>query len=235
MSKERNKGKKSNSVPSRGHIEAGRKLKSKPLSWKVPLVTLAIALIGGVPGILQCVEYFNKTSARIFYDSDNSRFIPISSRNAGLSGKTALILLRIQVVGAGEKDTHIANIATSAYYKGKWIPGTRLHPKLDEWTDAQGISKKYITVKHKKDEDTTVVTHMAWRKFEPGRYTLGYGEPTEFSYACYYNIPAEQRREITKLRIRIYDYLGSSYEIVERTESMMLEDLKDAVLLADSI
>jgi hypothetical protein len=199
----------------------------------MPLITLSIALIGGIPGILQLMQFFNKTSAKINFDSDNSRFIPISSHNTELDGKTALILLRIQIVGAGEKDSHIAGITTSVYYRNEWIHGVRLYPKLGEETDSEGTLRKYISILHKRDGDTNVLTYLNWREFEPGRYVLGYGEATAFSYACRYDIPAKDRFAISKLRVRVYDYLGNSYQTVVKAESMMLERLIDVVLIAD--
>lgn len=233
MAHERKTDKKRTSLAAERTNTASQEPNYRRLSIITSLVALVIAFAGGIPGILGLIAFCNKTSARIVFDSDNSRFVPISSDNAQVAGKTALILLRIRIVGTGEKDAHIANVTTSVFYKGKWISGVRLHPKVEQQTDSKGISKKTITVTHKKPPDTTVVTHMAWQEFEPGRYALGYGESTEFSYACYYDIPGKDRYPISKLRVRIYDYLGNSYQTDVETDSLMLEDWEDVVLLAD--
>jgi hypothetical protein len=209
--------------------EPRHKRRSLVVSW----IALGVAFVGGIPGILALMEFFNKTSAKIIFDSENSRLIPISSDNPELAGKTALILLRIRIVGTGEKDAHISDVATAVRYNGRWVPGTRLHPKLAEERDSKGVLKKYITVKHKRDADTSVVTHMAWQEFEPGRYALGYGESRAFSYACHYEIPGEDRYAISRLRLRVYDYLGNSYQTEVGTDSMMLRKLDEVVLLAD--
>ena len=233
MANEHETDNSASSLPAQGTNTENQEPKYKRLSLIISLIALGIALVGGIPGILALIAFFNKTSAKIIFDSDNSRFVPISSHNAKVAGKTALILLRIQIVGAGERDTHIANLTTSVCYKGKWIPGVRMHPKVHETPDSEGISKKHIDLKFKKDADTPGTLHMAWYEFEPGQYALGYGESTAFSFACYYDIPGEDRYAITKLRIRIYDYLGNSYQTDVGTDSMMLEKLEDVVLLAD--
>ena len=221
------------SLPAHGTNKESRELKNKRLSLIISLFALAIAFVGGIPGILALNTFFNKTSAKIIFDPNNSRFVPITSQNAQMDGKTALLLLQIRVVGTGELDAHIANVATFVRYKGKWIPGVRMRPKLQERTESNGISKKWAELKYKKDTDTSVVVCMAWKEFEPGQYALGYGESTAFSFACYYDIPGEDRYAITKLRMRIYDYLGNSYQTDVGTDSMMLKKWKDVVLLAD--
>lgn len=199
----------------------------------VPGITLIIALVGGVPGVLQSIEFFNKTSAKILFDPDNSRFIPISSHKKELADKTALVLLEIKVVGAGERSIYIAGLTTSVYYEGRWIRGIPFFPELHEKTDSEGIAKRYLKVTHKRDEDTTVVTYMNWNAFKAGQNVLSYGEPAAFSYVCYYDIPGEDRHAISRLRVRINDYLGNSYETTVATDSLMLERLAEVALVAD--
>jgi hypothetical protein len=206
--------------------------RNKPRSLLFTFITLIIALLGGVPGTIKIYEFFHKTSAKIVFDYDNSRFIPISSHKPELNGKTVLILLRIRIVGTGEKNIYISDIKTSVCYRGNWIKGIRLYPKQNAPTDPNGPLKKYIKMEHKSNADT-IVTNMAWNEFKPASQALSYGEPTEFSYACHYDIPGNDRYAITKLRVQIYDTIGNKYETVINTESMMLENLNDVVLIAD--
>jgi len=236
MAKDHKIDKSTASLESQGTDTESREPKNKRLSLIISLIALAIAFVGGIPGILALNTFLNKTSAKIIFDPANSRFASISSQNAQKDGKTALVLLQIRVVGTGELDAHIANVTTFVCYKGKWIPGIRMSPKLSEQTDSNGILKKYAQMKYKKDMDNSVVFNMAWKEFgkefEPGQYALGYGESTAFSFACYYDIPGEDRYAITKLRIRIYDYLGNSYQTDVGTDSMMSKKWKEVVLLA---
>lgn len=221
------------SLPEQGTDTQSQKPRHKWLSQIIPWIALSIALFGGIPGILTLKTFLNKTSIKTTFDRENSRFVPILSQNNQMAGKTALILLRILIVGTGERDARIANLTTSVCYKGKWIPGVRMHPKVHETPDSEGISKKHIIVMFKEDADTSASLRMAWYEFEPGQYILGYGEPTAFSFACYYDIPGEDLNAITKLRIRIYDYLGNCYKTDVGTANMMFTKLKEAVLLAD--
>ena len=233
MANEHENDNSTSSLPAQGTNTESQEPKYKWLSQIIPWIALSIALFGGIPGILALKTFLNKTSVKITFDSENSKFVPISSQNNQMAGKTALILLRILIVGTGERDAYIANLTTSVCYKGKWIPGVRMHPKVHETPDSEGISKKHIIVKFKEDADTSAFLRMAWYEFEPGQYILGYGESTAFSFACYYDIPGEDRYAITKLRIRIYDYLGNSYQTDVGTDSMMFTKLEEAVLLAD--
>lgn len=221
------------SLAAHGTDTESRELNNKRPTRIISFIALAIALFGGIPGILTLKSFLNKTSVKIIFDRDNSRFVPISSQNAQVDGKTALILLQVRVVGTGELDAYISNIETSVRYKSRWIPGKRMRPKLGERKDSNGILKKWAEVRYRKDKDTIIVVCMNWKEFKPGQYELGYGESTAFSFACYYDIPGEDRYAITKLRVRICDYLGNSYQIEVGTDSMMFKNWKEVVLLAD--
>jgi hypothetical protein len=141
--------------------------------------------------------------------------------------------LEIKVVGAGERSIYIAGLTTFVYYEGRWIRGIPFFPELHEETDSEGIAKKYLKMTHKRDEDTTVVTCMKWKAFKAGQNVLSYGEPAAFSYVCYYDIPGEDRHAINRLRVRINDYLGNSYDTTVATDSMMLERLPEVALVVD--
>jgi len=202
------------------------------LIWIIPVITIIIALIGGYPGFLQILDYYCRTKAKINFDPDNSRFLIVSSNDERKNGKTGLIVLQTEIVGAGEKEVYINKITTSAFYNNKWISGLSLHPKLSAKTDPNGITKQYIVFKHYRGEDT-YTTYVKWREDKPEAYPLNYGQPVKLDYACYYDIPAKDRYAITKLRLEVHDFLGHRFHTVVETDSLMFKKMGDVFLELD--
>lgn len=231
MSKKRRPSNKTNKHRVKTSTTENKGQKSK-YTWIIPMITIIIAVPGGIFGFLQIRDYNNRTKAVINFDPDNSRFLILSSNDDRKNGKTALVLLRTEIVGAGEKEFYINKIVTSVFCNNKWFSGLPLHPKIIAKTDSVGITKNCIVQKHFKGEDTHII-YLVWSEDKPEGYPLKEGQPIRLSYACYYDIPAKDRYSITKLRVEVQDFLGNRFKTVVKTDSLMYKKLGDVFLELD--
>ena len=93
------------------------------------IIALAIALIGGIPGILGIIDYWKRTSIKIDFDHNQSMAGRIYSSNHSLNGKLALLIYRITITGSGLKPAYFRDINLVIKLNNRWIEGRRFIPK----------------------------------------------------------------------------------------------------------
>jgi len=184
--------------------------KSKRIEW-LSIVALIIALFGGIPGIIGVVDYFKRSSFTIGFDPNNSLACRINSTTAYIGGKPAILLYRITITGKGLQPSYLREIRLELKIGGHWINGTQFAPLQRDETDIKGITKKALHLRFQKPNDHDDIFVADWVNFHTGQKGLGYGEPSHFSYAAYFNIDPNEFGKCQKLRIVVTDYLGNDY------------------------
>lgn len=187
-----------------------RKSNSRKIEW-LPIIALLIALLGGIPGIIGVVDYFKRSSLKIGFDPSNSLACKINSTVASISGKPAILLYLITITGKGFQPSYLREVRLALKTNGKWINGTQFAPSQRDETDKKGVTMKSLHLRFEKPNDHDDIFVANWDNFRPGQKGLGYGEPTHFSYAAYFDIEANEFGRCQRLKIVVTDYLGYDY------------------------
>lgn len=182
----------------------------KNVPW-MAILALVIALIGGVPGIFNVIDYFNRIEVKIVFDYENSTVCLIDSKNKDFENKFCVLLYRISVVGKGNHPSYIKDIRIAINYKGEWVEGKRFFPTQRKQTDKNGITKKCIQLNLINKEPVVIGFLADWKDFKPQVKGLESGEPNTFSYAAMFDIK-ENYEDCSKLKITITDYLENEYK-----------------------
>ena len=180
------------------------------MNW-LSIVALVIALIGGVPGIIALVDYCKRSSIQIGFNPENSLACRIRSEIPTINGKPAILLYRMTVTGKGLQPSYLREINLSIKIKGKWISGWQFMPLQRDKTDKNGVTKKAVHLRLEKPDGHNDILVASWEDFRRGQKGLSYGEPTDFSYAAYFDIDANEFTQCRKLRILVIDYLNNKY------------------------
>ena len=190
------------------------------MKW-LSIVALVIALIGGVPGIIALVDYWKRSSIQIGFNAENSVACRIRSDSQTINGKPAILLYIMTVTGKGLQPSYLREINLSIKIKGKWISGMQFMPLQREKTDKNGVTKKAVHLRFRKPDVYNDIFIASWEDFRRGQKGLSYGEPTEFSYAAYFDIDTKEFTQCKKLRIFVIDYLNNKYsDIVDFSQFM---------------
>lgn len=181
------------------------------MKW-LSIVALVIALIGGVPGIIALVDYCNRSSIQIGFNQENSVACRIRSESQTINGKPAILLYYMTVTGKGLQPSYLREINLSIKIKGKWISGWQFTPLQRDKTDKNGVTKEAVHLQlEKPDGGHDDIFVASWEDFRRGQKGLSRGEPTDFSYAAYFDIDASEFTQCRKLRILVIDYLNNKY------------------------
>lgn len=187
--------------------------KSNPKNW-IAIIALFLALVGGIPGIIQTCNHFSQPALSIVYDADNSIGCFIESDNAELNGKLVVILYRITTVGKGSKPVFIKELNLYLKCKDEWLKGEFLRPEIKEVSNKKGEIRNAIMLRHRNGAgviiDTTYVA--GWINFSSGDKSLKYGEPEKFSIAIFFENHINEYDSCKKLRIHVADYLNNTFK-----------------------
>ena len=184
--------------------------KKQSRSW-ISIVALIIALFGGIPGIIGVVDYFKRSLITIGFDPANSLACRINSTATSIGGKPAILLYRITITGKGLQPSYLREIGLALKINGQWINGKQFIPLQRDKTDKNGITKKAVHLRFQKPNGHDEIFVANWENFHPGQKGLGYGEPSHFSYAAYFDIDPNEFSKCQKLQIVVTDYLGNDY------------------------
>ena len=197
------------------------------------IISLVIALLGGIPGIINVIDYFGRSAVIIDFDRDYSIVCGVKSKNENLNGRLAVLLYRMTVTGKGIEPSYIKKIKLELKSSSKWIGGEQFIPNQRDVTDYEGVTKKALTISVQKSSFENIYVGD-WIDFTPGEKSISYGEPSTFSYAAVFNIDTSAYREYKELKINVSDYLGNNYsEIVNISE--YIEKFPRWFLIQDSL
>jgi len=202
----------------------------KGINW-VSWIALSVALIGGVPGFIGIIDYFNRTSIKIIFNKEQSIACRIDTSNKILKNKLAILLYRVTITGGGLQPAYIRDINLAIRLNNNWVQGKRFTPKQFDTTNKMGITKKFISMRHRTTHDR--LNAIGWNPFVPGQKGLQHGEPDSFSFASYFDIDEKDFDKWDQLKIVVLDYLGHEYEDIIDITSLMKVGLRTIDLIQD--
>lgn len=177
----------------------------------ITVITIMIALLGGVPGAINIIDYFGRSSVIIDFNKVNSFACSIKSENKNLDGRLSILLYRMTIAGKGLEPFYIKQIKIELKSDMGWIEGEQFSPTQKDVTDREGITMKAVGFSV-KNESFDFLYVEGWIDFVPGEKSLSYGEPVTFSYAAVFDINIKKYKDFKELRINVSDYLGNEYE-----------------------
>ncbi len=203
-----------------------KKVKNRGNFSYIAIISLIIALVGGVPGILSVWNYFNRSSVKIMFDEKESLGCVIkNSQKPDLDGKLALLLYGVTIVGKGNQKFVAYDVNVQIYGNGKWYKGIRFYPVQKEIRKKNGqtsnairilvgplkLTKRFPMTSYKR----VILVHDSlyicdWHNFEPG-ISVGFGEPKTFMLAVYFPRAPVNLSIYDRLKIVVRDYIGNAY------------------------
>lgn len=178
------------------------------------VLTLIIALMGGVPGGIAIWQYIFRVEAALLRQPQQMIFCFINSDLPALSGKPAVLLTRLAVVGKGRELFFVRDFDVEIRCGGQWLQGRLFVPRIRNITDRNGETMPAVTIvrypKYKAEIDTLYVG--GWIRFSPSDTSdkgLRYGESQWFSVAAYFDALPDSCTFCDRLRVDVIDYLDN--------------------------
>jgi hypothetical protein len=207
--------------------------KSKKTAIVISVISLVVALVGGVPGVLEVYKYLTRSSVEVGFSEGQSFMCPISSDKAHLNGKMAVGFYDLYVMGRGSEPTPIKNIDFYLNHKGKWIKGTRFSIHRHRESDGKGGTWECILLA----SECCVIHVSGWDELLEGdvrkiEYVeLGHHVRGTISY--YFDLKANEIKECKKLKFVVTDYFDNEYTYVDQIPNFPLTFLDDGFEVID--
>ena len=105
----------------------------------------------------------------------------------------------------------------------KWLPGIQFTPKQQDVPDPNGIVKKSIQLRYRKNNSEDIIYITNWNDFEPNKEGLNFGQPLSCSYAAYFNVDKADFNKCVKIKIVAEDYLGNRYKNEKESSRLFIK------------
>ena len=181
------------------------------LTTIIAILGFVVALIGGIPGILEIRNKWKRSAFEVLFDKENSLACFVRSPIAERKGKLAILLYRVTVVGKGSSPSFLSKIQAHVQCNGKNILGSQFHPFQFSKTDKEGIAKEAICISIGASPKPDRLFLGDWSNFKPGSSGLEYGQPLSFSTAFCFDVSSDEYANCKSLKIELFDYHGTGY------------------------
>lgn len=181
----------------------------------ISIISISIALIGGIPGLIEIYKYLTRSSVEVGFSEGNSFICPISSDKAHLNGKMAVGFYDLYVLGRGSDPTPIKSIDFYLKHKGKWVKGTRFFIRKNRSTDSRGETMECILLANKEN-----VIHIAdWNELLKGdgrkiEY-LELGHHVRGTISYYFDLKEHEIRKCKKFKFIVRDYFDHEHTYID--------------------
>lgn len=206
---------------------------AKEPKWLM-LLTLSIAIVGGIPGLISVKDYFGRTSLKLDFDRSRSIACAVQSENPYESGKLAIVLLRVSVTGGGTTPVFVQGLKLEARMGGQWFSGRHVIPQYFNYTNEMGFSERGVHMGMKREPHYKMTGFFSkWEELGANTEPLEYGQPREFSYAAVFGAKPEAFEKCDMLRITVQDFLGHEQSLDFVPTPSMKENANVAFLVLD--
>ncbi len=209
----------------------------KQNTW-VAWLALAIAILGGIPGLISTTNYFKRSSLAVNFNEAQSFACGLQTDDARLTNKLAIVLYQINITGTGSQPTFAREMRIEARINNEWITGNHITPKLFNDTNRVGSVGKAIHVETKRITPPFVtVTKMVLEDWNERWNEIGaslqYGQPLNFSYAAFFNVEPSQFPNCDQIKLVVTDYLGHEYTTLVKPTALMKQIVSNSFLVLD--
>jgi hypothetical protein len=199
----------------------------------VSMISMLIALVGGIPGILEVYRYLTRSSIKVGFSEGQSFMCPIASDKAHLNGKMAVGFYDLYVMGLGSDPTPIKSIDFYLKHEGKWVKGTRFFIHKNRSTDSRGETSECILLA----SECCVIHVSGWDELLEGdvrriEYVeLGHHVRGTISY--YFNLNKNEIRKCNQLKFIVNDYFDNKHTYVDQIPDFIFSFLDNGFEVID--
>lgn len=192
---------------------------------KYQILTLLIAALGGVPGIILIIKAIYKTSIKVTFDEGQSFICPIDSDNDKINNQCCFGFYKLFLVGHGDKPTTPKAITFSIRKGCQWVEGSRIILKTHKIKDVDSCAILSNGI------DTIVI--MNWCEFAASEDALKHGEPLTKSVAFCFALTLDEIRKCKYMRFVIEDYFEKTYKSKVRIKPELYKSIEKNFKIID--
>ena len=172
----------------------------------IALLSLIVALVGGIPGLMSIKRDIFKTRVDVSYDKEHTFLTRIVSDQKARHGKRVIVFYALRFFGSGEVPTTIKNIELYVKIGWRWLKGTRIDLYLNKFPGQTNGS----IVLGNTIESWVIVDWTNFRGFL-GQYYIERGKTVPFNVAFMFDIDESQIENSRKWQIVITDFAEEKY------------------------
>lgn len=188
----------------------------------ISIISISIALIGGIPGLIEIYKYLTRSSVEVGFSEGQSFMCPISSDKAHLNGRMAVGFYDLYVMGRGSEPTPIKNIDFYLKHKGRWVKGTRFFIHKNRGTDSRGETRECILLA----SECCVIHLGGWNELLEGDVRkieyVQLGQHVRGTISYYFDLTKEEIKNCKKLRFVVTDYFDNECTYADDVPEVML-------------
>ena len=204
------------------------------LNTLLPLISLVVALFGGIPGIISALNYIKKSKVTVSYDHQQSFIALLASDKKNHTGNKVIGFYEIKFVG-GEITSTVKNIQFSIKGKRKWFSrgwyeGKQLHLRTNDLADHK------LCVVFGGTEKSIVLTDWINFKNDSDQHYIKQGETSVFNIAFEFDKSVKNINEAAEWKFLITDHSNKKYETKIKfpvTTNMTINDSSAKYILFD--
>ncbi|MGO9146624.1 MAG: hypothetical protein ACLQDF_09670 [Desulfomonilia bacterium] len=182
----------------------------KKASWNstslIAWFSLAVALLGGVPGIISIKNDLFKTAIEISYDKNNSFLALLASDQKERFDKKVVGFYGIRFVGSGDAPTTVSAIRFYIKVRGEWVEGKQIELQTNYVAD----KKTPCLIMGNTKDNLVVVNWINFREFY-GEYYIERGKVFPFNVAFMFDLPEDDIVSSKKWKFVVTDHLRKQY------------------------
>src|SRR5262245_54702916 len=142
----------------------------------------------------------------LHFDGGKSGFVLVYSDQPNMTGKIAVLLYRMSIVGNGQLAFYPSEITLFLQCNGSWKGGTQIRPRKHK--DGTSSGAEFVAlfgnmVDDKNEVGTFKIFVGSWNDFsQENPKGLAYGEPSYFSYAGLFDLADAESSSCSQLKIQ---------------------------------
>ncbi len=179
----------------------------------LPIAAVVVALLGGIPGIINIINHFKTTKLDVQFDEKNSIACYIKRNNNKLDGKLSLLLYRLTITGKGLVPSYVKTISLYLKVNKRWLDGENFIPTEYSVKDKNDVENRCLVLIRQNADDKLVTFLGSWKNFRSGEEKLEYGQPLVISQGAVFDISYDDYDKCEKIKILVTDYLGNRYAV----------------------
>ncbi len=168
-------------------------------------LSLCVALMGGLPGLISIKKEFFGTSVDVAYDKNRSFLAQLASDHKERFGKKVIGFYGIRFVGTRDFPLTIKNVQFYVRMGWRWVEGER----IDLYTNYFGPQGSVLVSGNTKDN----LMLVGWVNFKPfgGDYYIERGKTVPFNIAFMFDLPEREIANSTQWKFTVTDYADKKY------------------------
>ena len=174
----------------------------------IAVLSLVIALVGGIPGFLTIKNDLFKARVDVAYDKEHTFLAMIASDQKERHGKRVIGFYGLRFFGSGETATTIKNIELYIKIGWRWVQGTRIDLHTNHFSGAERRSD--VILLGNKAEVLVLTESANFRGFL-GQYYIERGKTVPFNVAFMFDIHEREIEDSKRWQFVITDFADKKY------------------------